>query len=256
MLATIGLVLDIVVLSAIVIAGILGFRKGFLKAILDLFSWVVCLIVAILLAKYVARLINGIYNFAGLIGGKIASGLKGDYFNTPINEMGYADKAQFVGNIPAGTNGFLTQIIKIVINSSKFDMQSSVTMGKLVGTSIGSVSMVIISGILVFVVLKIVVFILTKIFNKIANTKVLGTLNKIFGAVFGVLKAGCVIFILNFIVCLLTLLPFVNRTIKPLVQDNTHIEKLIYNATDKFTGKYIINGKLIQGWVTTIWNNK
>ncbi len=256
MLSTIGLILDVVVLVAIVIAAIFGFKKGFLKSVLDFFSWIVCLVVAIILAKYVAKLINGIYNFAGLIGNNISRGLNGEFYNTPINEMGYADKAQFIANIPSGTNGLLTQIIKIVINSSKFSVESTNTVGALVGTSIGSVSMVIISGIITFIVLKIIIFILTKIFNKIASTKILGTLNKILGAVFGALKAVFIIVMFNFIVCLLTLMPFVNKTVKPLIQDNTHIEKVVYNLTDKFTGKYIINGKLIQGWVTTLWNNK
>lgn len=256
MLSTIGIVLDVVVVCAIVIALILGFKKGFLKSVLDFFSWVVCLIVAVILAKYVARLINGIYDFAGLIGNKIAGGLNGEYFNTPINEMGYEDKAAFIANIPSGTNGLLTQIIKAVINSSKFSLESTKTVGSVVGSSIGSVSMVIISGILVFIVLKLVVFILTKIFNKIASTKVLGTLNRILGGVFGVLKAGCVIVIFNFVLCLLTLIPFVNKTVKPLIQDNTHVEKVIYNTTDKLTEKYIIDGKLIQTWITTLWDNK
>lgn len=252
MLSTIGLVLDVVVLCVIAISAIIGFKKGFLKSVLDFFSWIVCLAVAILLAKYVARLINGIYDFASLIGSKISAGLHGDYFNTPINEM----SAEQIAAIPSGLNGFLTQIVKIVLDSSKFDPASTSTIGALVGTSVGSISMVIISGILVFIVLKIVVFILSKIFNKIASTKILGTLNKILGLAFGVLKAAFVIVALNFVLCLLTLIPFVNKTIKPLVQDNTHIEKVVYNATDKFTGKYIIKGKLIQGWLTTLWNNK
>ena len=159
-------------------------------------------------------------------------------------------------SIPANTNSFLKQIIKIIISNKKFNYSSSQTLGALVGNSIGSVTMVIISGILLFVILKIVVFILNKIFNKISNTKILGTLNKILGAGFGVLKALFSIVVFNFILCLLTLMPFVNKTIKPLIQDNTHIERIVYNVTDKLTGKYIINGKLIQGWVTTLWNNK
>lgn len=256
MLSTIGIVLDVVVLSAIIIAGILGFKKGFLKAILDFFSWVACFFLAAILAKYVARLLNGIFDFAGFIGKKVAGGLNGEYFNTPINEMGLTDKSQYIANIPAGTNGLLTQIIKLVINSSKFSLESTSTLGQIVGSSVGSVAMVIISLILTFIVIKLVVFILTKIVNKIASTRVLGTLNKILGAVFGVLKICFVVVVFNFVLCLLSIAPVVNKTIKPIIQDNTHVEKVIYNVTDKLTEKYIIKGNLIQGWVTTLWDNK
>ena len=75
MMATIGLIIDVLIVASIVIFGIIGFRKGFLKSFISLFSWVVCIVIAIFTAKYVAGWINGIYDFSSLIGDKITSGL-------------------------------------------------------------------------------------------------------------------------------------------------------------------------------------
>ena len=258
MLTTIGLILDIVVLCVIVIAGILGFRKGFLKTILGFFSWFVCILIAVFLAKYVAKLLNGIHDFAGLIGRNLAKNFakQGDYFTKPINEFGFADKAEFILAIPEGTNKFLSQLIKVVVGSSKFDLSSTDTMANVVGNGIGSIVMVIIAGVLVFIVLRIVVALLSKIFDKISKTVVLGGLDKILGAVFAVLRVAAVIFMLSLVVVILSLLPFVNRTITPLIQENTFFVKLIYNLTNKFVSKFIIEGKMIQGWITTLWINR
>ncbi len=259
MLSTIGIVLDIIILSALGIAAIIGFKKGFFKSILAFFSWVVCAIVAIMLAKYVANWINGIYNFSNLIGRKIASALngQGDYFKNPINSFGYENKDELIAAIPAGTNGMLAQLIKVIFKNATVDVAiETSSVSTIVGTCIGKIVMIVIAAILVFVVLKLAVFLLTKLLNKITSNAVFGTLNKIFGAIFGALKAAVIILSFNFILVMLSLLPFVNKTIKPLVQENTVIERVIYNGTDKLVEKYIIDGDLIKGWVSTAWGKR
>ncbi len=259
MLSTIGLVIDVAIVTFLIIAGIIGFKKGFLKSLISLFSWVVCLIVAILVAKYVAGWINGIYNFSGLIGGKIAEGLNGvhEFFTRAVNSF-EGGKAELIAAMPTDINGLLAQLIKVVINSipdASFAEQTG-SVANLVGSSLGYIIMVVISGILVFILLKIVIALLSKLFDNIARTKILGSLNKILGIVFGALKALLVVVALNIVLVALSLIPAVNNTITPLIQDNTHIEKIIYNTTDKFVGKYVINGNVIQTWINNLWNNR
>ena len=256
MMATIGLIIDVVIVVALVIFGIIGFKKGFLKSFISLFSWVVCVVIAIFTAKYVAGWINGIYDFSGLIGGKIAEGLNGvdEFFSCSIAE--FASTEEIINNLPADLNGLLAQLIKIVFSNTAVDMTSTDTIASVVGSSLGHICMVIISGILVFIVLIIVIALLSRLFDNIARTRILGGLNKVLGLIFGVLKAACVIVVLNGILVGLSLIPAVNDTITPLIQDNTHIEKVIYNKTDEFVGKYIIEGNVIQEWITDLWNSR
>ncbi len=249
MLATIGLVIDIIIIALLVIFGIIGFCKGFFKSILSFFSWIVCLLVAIFTAKYLANWLNNIYDFDGLIGRNIASALSNynEYFNN------YAADYSSI-EMPSGL-GLLGQLTKVVFNNnSNFD--EGTTIATVMGTSLGHICMVIISGILIFIVLKIVLFIINKIIDKLTKTKVIGILNKIFGLIFGVLKAGCIIFIFNVVLAFLALIPAVNNTISPLIQDNTYIERVIYNKTDDFIEEYIINGDKLQTWFSDLWENK
>ena len=263
MFSTIGLILDIAIILVLVIFAIIGLKKGFLHQVLSLFSWVVCVIVAILVAKYVAGWINGIYDFSALIGGKIEEGLanSNEFFTMAINAFKNspaegAGVNNIINSIPAGTNGILTQIIKLVFNNVAVDMESEQTIAAFLGSNLGHICMVIISGILVFILLMIVVAILRKVFDKISKTKVLGGLNKILGLVFSLVKAAVVVIIINCALVGLSLIPAVNDFITPIIQDNTKIEKLVYNKTDEVVGKYVVEGEVVQEWITSLWESR
>lgn len=259
MISTIGLIIDIAVVLALVVFGIIGFKKGLLKSILSLFSWAVCILIAIFAAKYVAGWLNGIYDFSGWIGGKIANGLDGmnDVFSQSINSFNSTDSGVILAALEeSGLNNFLLQVVKVVFSNSNVDMTSEATVSNVVGSSLGYICMLVISGILVFIVLKIVLALLSKLFDNIARTKILGGLNKLLGLCFGLLKAGCIIIIFNCVLVALSLVSAVNDTITPIIQDNTHIEKVIYNKTDEIVGDYIVENEAIQNWITELWNNR
>lgn len=256
MLSTIGLIIDIVIIASLVIFALIGIKKGFLHSIISLFSWAFCLLIAFLTAKYVATWINGIFDFASFFGDKISAGLieSNNFFAQAINT--FSSKDDVIKAIPSDTNGLVKQIIKVVFSNSSVDMKSTETVGSVVGDSLGQIITIVIAGILIFILLKIAVALLTKLFNKISQTKVLGTVNKVLGGILGVLKAGFAIIGLNLVLVGLSLLPMVNKTTTPLIQENTHVEKLIYNTTDKVFTNYIVDGKLMDNWIEDMWKNR
>ncbi len=263
-MSTLGLIIDIVLVAIVLIFAIIGLKKGFFKTILSLFSWVVCLLVAIFLAKYVANWINGIYDFTSLIGTKIEEALSGmgEVFNKSINSYN-ADgataesvKTAILADIQAvqGMNGVLLRFIIMVFNNTSFDPTSTATVGNILGMTIGHMCVILISGILIFIVLKIVIALLTRLFDKISKVKIIGGLNKAFGFILGALKGACIVVIINIILVALSLIPPVNSAITPVIQDNTTVEKFVYNKTDEIIGKYVIEGNMIQEWVSDLWN--
>ena len=256
MLSTIGLIIDIAVVATFIILGLIGLKKGFLKSVLSIFSWGFCIIVAFLTAKYVATWINGLYNFSGLLGNKISKSLinMNAFFALPINT--FAGKDALISAIPTDTNKLLTQLIKSVFSSNKVDMTSTSSIGSIVGSSLGHICFVIVAGIIVFIILKIAVALISKLFKNIEQTKILGGLNKILGVVLGLLKATLIVGVINVVLVAITLAPGVNKMITPLIQDNTHVEKVIYNTTDKLFGKYIVEGDTVQNFVGKLWENK
>ena len=252
-----GLVIDILLIAVVVILGIIGLKKGFFKSIISLLSWSVCLIIAVLLAKYVAALLNHIYNFSGLIGGKIEGSLLGynEFFTKSVNT--YSSSEELIAAAKAtDINKLLLKLIEVIFKSSSVNFESEASIANVVGASLGQICMVIISAILLFLLLMLIVKLLSKFFDKLAKLKIIGAVNKILGLVFGVAKAFIIIIVLNCILVALSLVPAVNKSISPLIQDNTHIEKVIYNETDKVIGEKVIEGQLIQKWIEDMWKSR
>lgn len=260
MLVTFGLIIDIVLIGLLLVFGFLGMKKGFLKSVLSLFSWLVCIIIAAFAAKYVAGWINGIYDFSSLIGGAIEGGLVGaneSFFSASAGTFGSSQAIiDALSTNAEGINGLLAQIIKVVFSNVEVTSETSATIAQIVGVNLGNIIMIVITGILLFLLLKLAVFLLSKLFDNIARTKVLGGLNRILGFAFGALKAALVVVILNCVLVGLSLIPAVNSAITPVIQDNTHIEKFVYNKTDEIIGKYIIEENVIQTWVENLWESR
>jgi len=256
-LATFGIIIDVFVVLAFVIFGIIGFKKGFLHSVLSLFSWVVCLGVAIWLAKYAAGWINGIYDFSGLIGGKISKGLikSNDFYAQAINVFEAGGKESLIAALPKD-NKFIAQIAEAVFSHSNVNMSSDATIASVLGNNLGHICMIVISGVLVFTVLKIAVFFLGKLFKNIEQTTVLGGLNKILGLILGLIKAGIIIVAINCLLVALTLIPAANKVITPTINRNTHVERVIYKQTDKLFGKYVIEGDTVKNWIEKSWQNR
>ncbi|MBR1988005.1 MAG: CvpA family protein [Clostridia bacterium] len=252
-MSTLGLIIDIVVVLLVALFGFIGYKKGFLKSLISLFSWIVCLLVAFFTAKYVASWINGIYDFSGLIGDKVAKSLQKEnsYFSLAVSTFG--TKENLINAGEAASSGFIEKLIKVIFNNSKVDMTSSKTVGAVIGDSVGEISMVLIAGLLVFIVLMILFKIIGKIFDKIASMRVIGGINKILGLAFGVLKAIVVIIAINLLIIALSHLPVVNKTITPLIQDHTKVEKVVHDKTDKMFNKYVVEGKVLEEWTKDFW---
>ena len=253
----IGIGIDVAIVLALVIYGLIGLKKGFFRSFLSLFTWSACLSIAVFVAKNVAGWINSIYDFASLIGGKITGSINSlnPMFEKVISEN-YEDKTALINELSSiDINGALKQVLKIVFNNANIDYSTcGLTVGQMSGTSLGQIIVIIASGILVFLLLKLVVFLLTKFFEGLTKNNIFGTFNRIMGIVFGVVKCAIVVFVINFILVALTLIPPVNKTITPLINDNTKIEKVVYNASDKLFEKYVINGKIVESWLKDIWN--
>ena len=119
-----------------------------------------------------------------------------------------------------------------------------------------STRLIVISGILVFVILLIATKLLSKLFKNIEQIKIIGGLNKILGFILGILKATLIVGVVNCILVALSLIPPVNKAITPVIQDNSHVEKVIYNTTDKLFEKYVIEGDMLKNWVENLWEKR
>jgi len=254
--STTGIAIDVIIVGLILIFGFIGLRKGFFKSVLAMISTLAVIIISIFCASPLAKLINKIYDFTGLIAGKLCKGIAsmGAFYSETI-PSGVSGK-DIVNNIPSSTNGFLKKLMSHVLNPLSASEIEGATVADIVSGAFASIIMTIIVGILLFIAIKIIVALASRLFDNITRNRVFGATNKILGFVFGAVKGFVIILIFTVVLTLLTVVPAINTKIAPIIQDHTKIARPIYNYTDEMMEKYIVDGKLVQNWIDGLWENK
>ena len=147
--STMGIVFDVVIIALLVIFGLIGLRKGFFKSVISLFSTIVVLVISILCAGHLARLINKIYDFTGLIAGKLCTGIAsmGTFYSEV--QTGVSGK-ELVNQIPSSTNGFLKKLMSYVLEPLSAGDVEGLSVAEIVSGAFASIIMLIISAIILF----------------------------------------------------------------------------------------------------------
>lgn len=253
---TIGIAIDVIIVALVVVFAFIGLRKGFFKSVLSMVSGVVVIIVSFLLASPVAKLINKIYDFNGLLAGKLCKSIAGmgTFYSQTIPEG--VSGSDLVNQIPSSTNGFLKKLMSHVLKPlSAGDVQGA-TVADIVSGAFASIIVTVIVGILLFVLIKIIIALATRLFDNITKNRVFGATNKLLGLAFGAVKGFIIVVVFAIVLTFLTVIPTVNTKLSPILQDHTKIARPIYNYTDEMVEKYVVDGKLVQKWVDDLWDNK
>ena len=251
-----GIAIDVLIVALIAVFALIGFKKGFFKSVLSMVSTLVVIIVSVLCASPVAKLINKIYDFTGLIAGKLCKGIAsmGAFYSQTIPEG--VSGQDLVNNIPSSTNGFLKKLMSHVLKPLSAGDVEGATVADIVSGAFASIIMTIIAGILLFILIKIIIALASRLFDNITRNRVFGVTNKLFGLAFGAAKGFIIVIIFAIVMTLLTVIPFVNNKVSPILQDHSKIARPIYNYTDEMMEKYIVDGKVVQKWVDNLWENK
>ncbi|MFQ6723818.1 MAG: CvpA family protein [Clostridia bacterium] len=254
--STLGIVLDVLIIAMLVIFGFIGFRKGFFKSVISLFSTLVIIIISIFGAGFLAKLINKIYDFTGFISGKLCNGIAGmhEFYNQPIS--GGMSGKDVVNAIPRETNGFLKKLMAHVLEPLNANDIQGETVAEVVSGPFASIIMLIISAIVLFVLLKIIIAIVSRLFENITRNRVFGATNKLLGFAFGAIKGLFIVVVFSFVLTMLTVVPKINTKITPAINNHTKVAKPIYKFTDNVVEKYVVEGKLVQNWIDDLWENK
>lgn len=191
--------LDIVVIVLIVLFALYGLSKGFLSSLLSLVNVLVSFVAAIFLAKPLATFINGATNWGtklcGLIGDKLAGvGSLGEALTE-------ATSAASVVENSAGFTGFFKWLMPKLVGDGV--IQAGEVPATYFGNYLGSLCLIVICGIVIFIAIRIVVALLQTLFKKLRSNSIIGSVDKLLGFLFGAVKgfvAVClVIFTINFI---------------------------------------------------------
>ena len=182
MSSTIGIALDVVIIALIVIFAFIGLRKGFFKSVLSMISTLVVIIVSIIFASSLAKLINKIYAFTGLMAKGLCKSIAGmgTFYSQPIPEG--VSGVDVVSSIPSSTNGFLKKLMSYVLKPLSSSEIQGETVADIVSGAFAAVIMAIIAGVLLFIAIKIVLALASRLFENMLRE---------YGVMWGKSRKGC-----------------------------------------------------------------
>lgn len=206
--------IDIALFVILAIFAIVGFARGFLKSLIALFGTLLTLVVAILLAKPVAGLVDSWFGLSTVFQHMIEGSLH----------------ETFQGGIPFLLNGIITTLMGADYMAGVTDETiRSMEFASDVALKIGNLITIAICVVALFILIRIVLWLLGKLFDKITQNHAINGLDRILGVVLGIVKGALVVFVIFGIAFLLSsLIPSLGGTIEYWVEQNT-VTQWCYN---------------------------
>ena len=240
--------LDIVFIVFILIFGFVGFKKGFIKAILGLFTFLVSLVLVIWLAPKVVPVVDGWFDgsiskfFIDLMEG-VVKDFGGANANTvlPVDTKASEIVATFE------ISDILKALINAIVGNDTIAAGTNVT--EYFSVALGNFVTLAAGAVVLYIVFKLVLALLGKIFDKISENRAVSGLDRILGFALGVVKGLLVVAVILIIIKVITFIPLISNFITDVLNDSVWVKEFanwFYELLDKVIDKIDFNA-LIKG---------
>jgi uncharacterized membrane protein required for colicin V production len=196
-------IIDVVLVLAVIVFLVLGWKNGFLVKIVEMASGIFGLLASILLARPFSTVLDGWFGVA--IDGKIHEYLLNtNLFQATLNEE----------NVRAAFSQMsLPQfMVDWIVNGIDFsNLQATII--DAIQPTIKSLVLLVLSFVVLFFGSMIVFFILKLLAKAITSIPLIKQIDKVLGVLFGFVKIAAIVYILFFVLALLLTIPAVNNLI-------------------------------------------
>ena len=190
-------ILDIVVIVALVLFALSDAKKGFIACVFGLVITIVAFVVAFFCASTVVEATGGIFGLQDLITTELQNVFTGELFQADATQAGLS-AALAEAKIPT----FLIEMI----SANGIDAPQGTTIAQYLAGEIAPFVTLVLTGIVLFIVCKIVLIFVEKILTSlVSKVSLLGAVNKLLGAVVGLIKGAIMVCFIFSVVSLLTL---------------------------------------------------
>lgn len=191
---------NIGVIVLLLVYGLIGIKRGFVKSFFSVFGTILALLFAVLLASKVTMVIEDKFGAVSSVSGKI-SGFLTKKFGATLMDTPIKDATESLLN-GAGIDKWIVSIIL----SAKADsaIPDTTTVNQILSPSISYYIVLILSVIGLFIVLKIIFFLLSVLVKKLYKIKMIAVLDKVLGFVVGLVSG---IITLEFIIMITGIIP-------------------------------------------------
>lgn len=236
-------VLDIVVISILGLCTLIGLWKGFLRTLLSLFSNFVSLVIAIILAKPTSKLLESWFGLTSKLGSYIGNAISS---SLPQEVNSTWTKEKIYENIHG--SGLFKALIKPFISEGYADVSA---LQLSLGEKLGVLALIAISAIVLFFLIKIAIALLGKLFDAITKGGAISGLDRVLGAIIGLIKGAFIVFVGLSVIYALSSLPFISSWFDPMIAKSPVSSTLYKYIQELYT--FIVNkvdiAGTISGWL-------
>lgn len=211
-----GLIVDLIIISAIISSTYLGYRKGLVGVIFKIFVFIVSLIIVFMLYKPVS---NAIINNTQ-IDDKIATSIYNSLSNTSLANNESLSTSNT--NLSEGVVNLINSLLSDAISKAK-DGETLIY----ISTELSYAIVRFASMILIFVVAKILLFVVRFAAEILASLPIISTFNRSGGFLYGLLKGLLIVYVILAVFSLIS--PVINSWGIISSIDNSFIGSKMYN---------------------------
>lgn len=203
-----GILMDLIIIAILVLSIIMGYKKGLINVVFNIFAFFIALIATIILYRPVANII--------INNTEIDDKIKSAIINNTTEE-----KQSEESSSNTGMQKYIEDAIKNTADEAKSQMIETVAKA----VSIRAVE--ILTSIILFIVIRAVLIVLKVFTQAIANLPLIKQFNELGGVVYGIAKGLIIVYII------LTIMYFVvsingKGNISEAI-NNSYITKILYN---------------------------
>lgn len=203
-----GILMDLIIIAILVLSIIMGYKKGLIKVVFNIFAFFIALIATIILYRPVANII--------INNTEIDDKIKSAIINNTTEEKQSEESSSNTG---------MQKYIEDAIKNTADEAKSQVI--ETVAKTVSIKAVEILTSIILFIVIRAVLIVLKVFTQAIANLPLIKQFNELGGVVYGIAKGLIIVYII------LTIMYFVvsingKGNISEAI-NNSYITKILYN---------------------------
>ncbi|MDD4596192.1 MAG: CvpA family protein [Candidatus Izemoplasmatales bacterium] len=206
-------IIDVLLVVAIVIFAVIGWKHGFLVKIVEMASGIFGLLASVLLAQPFAPVVDSW--MGDVVNAKIGEYLsQSELFSATLSETNV--RAAF------GEMSLPQFMIDWIVEGIDFNSLATSIIDAIQPT-IKALALLVIAFVILFFGSIIVFFILKLLARAITSIPVIKQIDKVLGVLFGIVKIGAIVYILFFVLALLLTIPAINDAIGPFLAEDMQL---------------------------------
>lgn len=208
-----SIIIDLIILGIIGICIFLGYKRGLVKCIIKIASFIIAIVLAFVLYKPVSGLI--------IDNTEIDENIKQAIINSVQKDVQEDGKVKEDSNLPQSIVDYINESVGSAVEETKNNIVETSA------TQISTIAIEVGTGILIFILARLILMIISILSKFVTDLPIIKQVDKTGGIIYGILKAALIIFIIFAIISLIS--PMIEETGLIVGINNSIIGSILYN---------------------------